>query len=117
MFPAGGDATLYLHFSGYSGSEVETGDGVAICMLDLIAAKTIHYLLVPLAQFALAIFIADTWQYLTHRLVHMNQYLCSEFDRSFGLPTVDKAGGRTYFESANAFLKMSQPISTLSITV
>ena len=43
MFPAGGDATLYLHFSGYSGSEVETGDGVAICMLDLIAAKTIHY--------------------------------------------------------------------------
>ena len=78
---------------------------------------TLHYLLVPLAHFALAIFIADTWQYLTHRLVHMNQYLYSEFDRSFGLPTVDKAGGRTYFESANAFLNMSQPISTLSITV
>ena len=79
----GGDATSYLNFSVYSGSEVEASDGVAICMLDLIAAKTIYYLLVPLAQFALAVFIADTWQYFTHRLVHMNQYLYSEFDESF----------------------------------
>ena len=76
------DATIDSQFSVYSGSETETGDTIAISMLLLIAAKTIHYLLVPLAQFAFAIFIADTWQYFTHRLVHTNQYLYSEFHQS-----------------------------------
>ena len=82
-----GDATTTMdsRFSVYSGSsEAETGDiAIAISMLDLIAAKTICYLLVPLAQFALAVFTADTWQYFTHRLVHMNQYLYSEFYQPF----------------------------------
>ena len=93
-----GDATIDSQFSVYSGSETETGDIVAISMLDLIAAKTIYYLLVPLAQFTLAVFIADTWQYFTHRIVHMNQYLYSEFYQPFSQPTVDEAGGRKYFE-------------------
>ena len=93
-----GDATIDSQFSVYSGSETETGNIVTISMLDLIAAKTIYYLLVPLAQFALAVFIADTWQYFTHRIVHMNQYLYSEFNRPFSRPTVDEAGGCKYFE-------------------
>lgn len=70
-------------FSMYSGSETQKGNIVAISMIDLNAAKTIYYFLVPLTQFALAVFIADTWQYFTHRLVHVNQYLYSEFPQSF----------------------------------
>ena len=74
-----GDATMNSQFSVYSGSETDAGDIIAISMLDLIAAKSIYYLLAPLAHLSLAVFIADTWQYFTHRIVHMNQYLYSEF--------------------------------------
>ncbi|KAI4274905.1 MAG: hypothetical protein L6R38_006014 [Xanthoria sp. 2 TBL-2021] len=73
-----GDATMDPQFLVYSGSEIEAGNYVAVSMLDSIAAKIIYYLLTPLAQFSVAVFIADTWQYFTHRLVHMNQYLYSE---------------------------------------
>ena len=83
------DATIDSQFPIYSSSGTQTGDILAISMLDLIAAKTIYYLLVPLAQFALAIFIADTWQYFTHRIVHTNQYLYSEFYQAFAQPTAD----------------------------
>ena len=78
-----GDATMHSQFSVYSGIATETSDVVAISMLDLIAAKTAYYLLAPLAHFGLAVFIADTWQYFTHRIVHMNQYLYSEFYQPF----------------------------------
>ncbi|KAL8826213.1 MAG: hypothetical protein Q9191_003940 [Dirinaria sp. TL-2023a] len=73
------DATIDSRFAVSFGSETETGDIVAVSMPDLTAAKTIYYFLVPLAQFALAIFIADTWQYFTHRIVHTNQYLYNNF--------------------------------------
>ena len=45
---------------------------------DMLAAKAIHWYLMPAFQFAVAIFVADTWQYFEHRLVHMNHYLYSE---------------------------------------
>lgn len=78
-----GDATIDSRFSVYSGSETETGHIVAISMPDLIAANTVYYFLVPLAQFALAVFVADTWQYFTHRIVHTNQYLYSKLYQLF----------------------------------
>lgn len=41
-------------------------------------AKTIYRYIMPTLQYALAIFVADTWQYFEHRVVHMNQYLYSK---------------------------------------
>lgn len=41
------------------------------------AAKTLYRYIVPTCQYALAIFVADTWQYFEHRVVHMNHYLYS----------------------------------------
>lgn len=46
---------------------------------ELIAAKGTYYYLVPAFQFAVAIFVADTWQYFEHRIVHINHYLYSEY--------------------------------------
>ena len=57
-----GDATIDSQIPVYPGDGAKTGDIVAVSMLDLIVAKTIYHLLVPLAQFTMAIFIADTWQ-------------------------------------------------------
>lgn len=45
---------------------------------ELATAKAIYVYLVPAFQYALAIFVADTWQYFEHRIVHMNHYLYSE---------------------------------------
>ena len=42
------------------------------------AARAMYYCGLPVFQFAAAIFVADTWQYFEHRVVHMNQYLYSE---------------------------------------
>ena len=42
------------------------------------AARVMYYCGFPVFQFAVAIFVADSWQYFEHRLVHMNQYLYSE---------------------------------------
>ena len=45
---------------------------------ELVAARMMYYYGFPTFQFAVAIFVADTWQYFEHRVVHMNQYLYSE---------------------------------------
>lgn len=112
-----GDATIDSQFSVYSGSEIETGDIVSISMLDLITAKIIYYLLVPLAQFALAVFIADTRQYFTHRIVHENHYLYSELYRPFHNLQSTKAADARISKRAKSFLKIPQPTPTLFITV
>lgn len=44
---------------------------------ELAMAKTIYYALVPLIQFGVSIFVIDSWQYLTHRLMHMNKFMYS----------------------------------------
>ena len=85
------DATIHSRFPVYKGIAAETGDVVPISMLDLIVAKTVYYLLEPLAHFGVAIFVADTWQYFTHRIVHMNQYLYSEFYQPLPSPTDEEA--------------------------
>lgn len=49
--------------------------------LELFAANLMYWYIVPALQFCVAIFIADTWQYLCHRVVHMNKWLYSEISR------------------------------------
>ena len=42
---------------------------------ELWAGKAVYWLLIPTVQFAVAIFIVDTWQYFLHRAMHMNKWL------------------------------------------
>ncbi len=45
---------------------------------ELACAKFIMNFLIPGAQFFIAVFILDTWQYFLHRLMHMNKWLYSK---------------------------------------
>ena len=45
---------------------------------ETLLAKTIYWVVVPMLQFGLAIFIVDTWQYFLHRAMHMNKWLYSK---------------------------------------
>ncbi|KAI9797325.1 MAG: hypothetical protein M1833_005504 [Piccolia ochrophora] len=45
---------------------------------EIMAAHLIYSVLIPVLQFALAIFVLDTWQYFLHRAMHMNQWLYRE---------------------------------------
>lgn len=45
---------------------------------ELLAANMMYWYIVPALQFCVAISIADSWQYLCHRVVHMNKWLYSE---------------------------------------
>lgn len=42
---------------------------------ELAAGTAIHWYLIPLIQFLVAIVIVDTWQYFWHRAMHLNRWL------------------------------------------
>jgi sphinganine C4-monooxygenase len=62
------------------GLDVTSGMPVpAFASWELVVAKTLYWYLVPAAQFMLAIFIVDTWQYFLHRAMHMSKWLYSMY--------------------------------------
>ena len=46
---------------------------------EISVASVIYWYLVPAFQFAVAIFLADSWQYFVHRTMHLNSWLYSLF--------------------------------------
>lgn len=44
---------------------------------EIIIAELLYYVLVPILKFFVALALADTWQYVTHRLLHANKFLYS----------------------------------------
>ena len=44
---------------------------------EVLVAQAVYWFIVPAMQFALGIFIVDTWQYFLHRAMHMNKWLYS----------------------------------------
>lgn len=46
---------------------------------DVVIAKLVYWILVPLLQYAAAMVLADTMQYFTHRVFHLNRWLYSNF--------------------------------------
>lgn len=46
---------------------------------EMDAAKLVYYVLVPIIQFYVALFIADTWFYWMHRFFHTNRILYKHF--------------------------------------
>jgi sphinganine C4-monooxygenase len=62
-----------------TGLDVATGTPVpAFAGWEMLVAKAIYWYGVPAAQFVLAIFIMDTWQYFLHRAMHINKWLYSK---------------------------------------
>ena len=46
---------------------------------ELWSAGVLYWFLVPAFQFAVAIFVADSWQYFVHRTMHLNPWLYGSF--------------------------------------
>lgn len=46
---------------------------------ELITAQLLYYILMPTFQFFVALILSDTWQYVTHRLLHANKFLYSKY--------------------------------------
>lgn len=46
---------------------------------ELVLAKAIYYVIYPVLQFLVAMFIVDTWQYFLHRLMHTNKWCYRTF--------------------------------------
>jgi sphinganine C4-monooxygenase len=66
-----------------TGLDVASGTPIpAFAGWEMLVAKTMYWYAVPAAQFMLAIFIVDTWQYFLHRAMHMNKWLYSEFQNT-----------------------------------
>jgi len=62
------------------GTDPATGATVpAFAAWEMLVAKVIYWLLIPLARFAVAIFFLDTWQYFLHRAMHVNKWLYSKY--------------------------------------
>ncbi|KAG2072775.1 hypothetical protein BDR04DRAFT_1095874 [Suillus decipiens] len=58
------------------------GEQTGMNFLELGGPGVIHWLYwwgIPAARMLFALFILDTWQYFTHRLMHMNKYLYKHF--------------------------------------
>ena len=53
---------------------------------ELALAETLYWALVPAVRLFVALFLSDTWQYFTHRLLHQNRWLYSKI-RPFTIPT------------------------------
>ena len=46
---------------------------------ELLTAKALYHIAIPVLQFVFAICIVDTWQYFLHRAMHMNTFLYKKF--------------------------------------
>lgn len=48
---------------------------------ELALTWALYWVVIPAAQLFVALFLADTWQYFTHRLLHSNRWLYSMHQR------------------------------------
>lgn len=77
---------------------------LAIQNWELLVAKAIYWVLVPALQFAVAIFIVDTWQYFLHRAMHMNKWLYTTLHSHHHRLYVPYAFGALYNHPVEGFL-------------
>lgn len=45
---------------------------------EILTATAIYYYIIPVVQFAVGMFVVDTWQYFLHRAMHMNRWMYSK---------------------------------------
>jgi sphinganine C4-monooxygenase len=71
---------------------------------ELAVGKAIYWFLIPAVQFAIAIFIVDTWQYFLHRAMHMNKWLYTTLHSHHHRLYVPYAFGALYNHPVEGFL-------------
>lgn len=87
-----------------TGPGAQTSLVPAFAMWEMSVAKFIYWLLIPAAQFAIAIFIVDTWQYFLHRAMHMNKWLYNTLHSRHHRLYVPYAFGALYNHPVEGFL-------------
>ena len=73
--------------------------------LDVVFAKILYWLLVPLFQYALAAFFVDTWQYMIHRQMHTYGWLYRTFHARHHRLYVPYAFGALYNHPLEGFFE------------
>jgi sphinganine C4-monooxygenase len=92
---------LTQHISGANGlSDAVPG----FALWEIWAAQLIYWALIPALQFAVAVFILDTWQYFLHRAMHMNQWLYTTLHARHHRLYVPYAFGALYNHPLEGFL-------------
>ncbi len=68
------------HISNFSQAVAEHTDGPTanFSTWELLTARLLYWLVVPLFQYISAMVLADTFQYFTHRAFHVNKWLYSK---------------------------------------
>ncbi|KZP26681.1 hypothetical protein FIBSPDRAFT_887171 [Athelia psychrophila] len=68
------------------------------------AVYFVYWWAIPAAQFFLAMFVIDTWQYFLHRLMHVNKWLYKQFHSTHHRLYVPYAFGALYNHPVEGFL-------------
>ncbi|KAL9130572.1 MAG: hypothetical protein Q9217_001285 [Psora testacea] len=76
----------------------------AFATWEVVLAKLIYWVLVPILQFTVAIVVVDTWQYFLHRAMHMNKWLYTTFHSRHHRLYVPYAYGALYNHPFEGFL-------------
>lgn len=76
----------------------------AFVQWEMLAAQLIYWVLIPVLQFAVAIFFVDTWQYFLHRAMHMNKWLFTTLHARHHRLYVPYAFGALYNHPVEGFL-------------
>jgi sphinganine C4-monooxygenase len=89
--------------------EITGANGVTFTTLtfsswEASAAQLIYWVLIPVLQFGVAIFIVDTWQYFLHRAMHMNQWLYTTLHSRHHRLYVPYAFGALYNHPVEGFM-------------
>lgn len=71
---------------------------------EIVLAKAVYWVIIPVIQFLLATFIMDTWQYFWHRAMHMNKWLYTKFHSRHHRLYVPYAYGALYNHPVEGFL-------------
>lgn len=73
--------------------------------LDVTFAKILYWFLIPMFQYALAVFFVDTWQYIIHRQMHTYGWLYRTFHSRHHRLYVPYAFGALYNHPLEGFLE------------
>ena len=63
-------------------ASTQSGYSIRANSLDSAVARLLYWFVIPAAQFFVASFVTDTWQYFTHRWLHTNKWLYSKVARN-----------------------------------
>jgi sphinganine C4-monooxygenase len=71
---------------------------------ELMVAKALYWVIVPVLQYLVAIVFLDTWQYFLHRLMHVNRWMYVHFHSRHHRLYVPYAYGALYNHPFEGFL-------------